>query len=136
MPAKKGALRRFLTWTPGYEHTEEFLGDRDQIFRSCVDAISQCGFRVMGSSEKTGLIARARMSSRSYGEVINVDVNEKGAVHIRSACTGVPLQLVAFGKNKDNVNAIFSALEKFLPRPPYQETPAEPHEGGESRTGA
>jgi hypothetical protein len=135
MPAKKG-LWKFLTGMRSYEDTEEFLGDRDHILRSCVDAISQCGFRVMGSNEGTGLIAQARMSSRSWGEVINVDVSEKGAVHIRSACTGVPFQLVDFGKNRDNVNAIFSALEEFLPRPPYQEAPAEPHEGGESGTGA
>ena len=57
------------------------------------------------------------MGLRSWGENITI-VSADGRADIKSSCRGI--QLVDYGKNKANVNALFSALEQLLPSQPQQ----------------
>jgi len=102
-----------------HESSMTFPAGRDEVFQACLQAISQCGFRVLGSNREAGQIdARARMSLRSWGENITVTIRDGGIVDIKSSCRGI--QVIDYGKNRANVNALFSALGTFLPSQPQQ----------------
>lgn len=90
---------------------------RSEVFEACLKAVDQCGFRVVASNPETGQIeARTKMGFRSWGEIITITVGAEGTVGIKSACRG--LQMVDYGKNKANVNALSSALRTLVLRPP------------------
>ena len=94
-----------------------FPAGRDEVFQACMRAVSQCGFRVADSDPETGQIeAKARMGMRSWGENITINISAEGRADIKSSCRGI--QLIDYGKNKANVNALFSALGLLLPPQP------------------
>jgi hypothetical protein len=79
----------------------------------------QCGFRIAGSDPEAGQIeARSKMSMRSWGEKITITTSAAGRADIKSTCYWI--QTVDWGKNKANVNALFSALRQLLPPQPQQ----------------
>jgi hypothetical protein len=93
--------------------------ERSEAFEACLKAVDQCGFRVVASNPETGQIeARTKMGMRSWGEIITIAVGTEGTVDIKSSCRGI--QMVDYGKNKANVNALCSALATLVPRPPQQ----------------
>jgi hypothetical protein len=95
-----------------------FPAARDQVFQACMQAVSQCGFSIVESNAEAAQIkARSSMGLRSWGENITI-VSADGRADIKSSCRGI--QLVDYGKNKANVNALFSALEQLLPSQPQQ----------------
>jgi hypothetical protein len=90
-----------------------------EVFEACLKAVDQCGFRVAASNPETGQIeARTKMGIRSWGEIITIAVGAEGTVGIKSSCRG--MQMVDYGKNKANVNALSSALATLVPRPPQR----------------
>ncbi|HEX9541060.1 MAG TPA: hypothetical protein VGA04_23085 [Streptosporangiaceae bacterium] len=93
--------------------------ERSEVFEACLKAVQECGFRVVASNPETGQIeARTKMGIRSWGEIITITVGAEGTVDIKSSCRGI--QMVDYGKNKANVNALSSALGMLVPRPPQQ----------------
>ena len=102
-----------------YQHGTNFPAGMDEVFQACVKAVSQCGFRIAGSDPEAGQIeARSKMSMRSWGEKITITTSAAGRVDIKSTCYWI--QTVDWGKNKANVNALFSALRQLLPPHPQQ----------------
>lgn len=102
-----------------YQGSMTFPAGRDEIFQACMTAVPQCGFRVAESNAAAGHIeARSKMGMRSWGENITITAGAAGAVDIKSSCRGI--QLIDYGKNKANVNALFSALGLLLPPRPAQ----------------
>jgi len=96
-----------------------FPASRDEAFEACTKAVSQCGFRIAESNPEAGQIeARTRMGLRSWGERITITISAEGRADIKSSCRGI--QVVDYGKNKANVNALFSALGSLLPPQPQQ----------------
>jgi hypothetical protein len=96
-----------------------FPAGRDEVFQACMQAVSQCGFRTAESKPEAGQIeAKTRMGLRSWGENITITVSAEGRADIKSSCRGI--QLVDYGKNKANVNALFSAVGLLLPPQPQQ----------------
>jgi len=96
-----------------YQHGMNFPAGVDEVFQACVKAVSQCGFRIAGSDPESGQVeARAKISMRSWGEKIIITTSAAGRVDIKSTC--FLIQVVDWGKNKDNVNALFSALGQLL----------------------
>jgi hypothetical protein len=57
--------------------------------------------------------ARARVNVRSWGENITVTVGADGKTEIVSECR-VPTSVVDWGKNRSNVNRLFSLLRMTL----------------------
>jgi hypothetical protein len=97
-----------------YQRGMNFPADTDEVFQACVKAVSQCGFRIAGSDPEAGQIeARSKISMRSWGEKITITTSPAGRVDIKSTCYWI--QVVDWGKNKANVNALFSALGQLLP---------------------
>ena len=93
--------------------------ERSEVFEACLKAVHQCGFRVVASNPETGQIeARTKIGIRSWGENITITVGTEGTVDIKSSCRGI--QMVDYGKNKANVNALSSALGMLVPSPPQQ----------------
>lgn len=102
-----------------YQSSMAVSAGRSEVFEACLKAVSQCGFRVVASNPETGQIeARTKIGIRSWGENITIAVGAEGTVGIKSSCRGI--QIVDYGKNKANVNALSSALEALVPRPPQQ----------------
>ena len=88
--------------------------ERSEVFGACLKAVDQCGFRVVASNPETGQIeARTKMGIRSWGEIITITAGAGGKVDIKSSCRGI--QMVDYGKNKANVNALSAALGTLLP---------------------
>ena len=71
-------------------------------------------------------------SAKSYGEKITVTLKmlAQGGVwvDVHSEC-GMPTQLFDMGKNKQNVELIFSYLENGMPAPAVQQNTAAPQAG-------
>jgi hypothetical protein len=96
-----------------------FSAGRDEVFQACIKAVSQCGFRIVESNPEAAQIkARTRVGLRSWGENITIIVSADSTVDIKSSCRGI--QVVDYGKNKANINALFSALGQLLPSGPQQ----------------
>lgn len=96
-----------------YQGSMTFPASGSDVFQACLQAVPQCKFRIVSSNAGTGEInASARMGFRSWGERIAITVGADGRVEIRSSCRGI--QLVDYGKNKANVNALFSALARLV----------------------
>jgi hypothetical protein len=67
------------------------------------------------------------------GEVVEITIDASSVVRARSTLGGPrgegrDLKLVSWGKNRDNIDALFYALEKILGLDPYQEKSTEPPE--------
>lgn len=91
-----------------------FPASGSRVFQACLQAVPQCKFRVVSSNPESGEIhARASMGFRSWGENIAINVSGDGRVDIKSSCRGI--QLVDYGKNRANVDALFSALAVLVP---------------------
>ncbi len=102
-----------------HQDSMTFPAGRDEVFQACMKAVSQCGFRIAESKPGAGQIeARTRMGLRSWGENITITVSTEGTADIKSSCRGI--QVVDYGKNKANVNELFSALRLLLPGQPQQ----------------
>jgi hypothetical protein len=100
-----------------HESYMTFSSSKDELFQACMQAVPQCGFRIAESDPEAGQIeARTKMGIRSWGEIITITVRTDGRADIKSSCRGI--QAVDYGKNKANVNALFSALGQLLPQPP------------------
>ena len=100
-----------------YQDNKAFPGDKDEIFRACAEAISQCRFRIMKTDPTSGEIwAR---TGRWSGEDITIIVHNEGMVYIKSVSivfSRTVAQLTDYGKNRDNVDALFSVLGQLLSR--------------------
>jgi hypothetical protein len=102
-----------------HQRNMTFSASRDEVFQACMKAVSQCGFRIAESNPEAGQIeAKARMGMRSWGEHITITASTAGRVDIKSSCRWI--QVIDYGKNKANVNALFSALGLLLPPQPQQ----------------
>jgi hypothetical protein len=96
-----------------------FAASKDEIFQACLKAAQQCGFNVTASDPEAGQIAATtKMGVRSWGEKIAISVSADGRTDVSSTCRGI--QLVDYGKNKQNVNAFLSGLTSLLPSPAPQ----------------
>lgn len=97
-----------------HQGTMVFSAGRDELVQACLRAVAQCGFTLGASNPESGQItASARMGMRSWGEKITITVGADGRTDIKSACRGI--QLIDYGKNKANVNALFAAIGQSLP---------------------
>ena len=102
-----------------HQRSMTFPAGKDEVFQACMKAVSQCGFRIAESHPEAGQIeARAKIGMRSWGERITITTSAAGKVDIQSTCRWI--QIVDYGKNKANVNALFSALGLLLPPRPQQ----------------
>ena len=97
-----------------YKGSMAFPASGDHVFQACLQAAPQCKFRVVSSNPEAGEIhARASMGFRSWGENIAINVSSDGRVDVKSSCRGI--QLVDYGKNRANVDALFAALAVLVP---------------------
>lgn len=97
-----------------YKSSKPFPASGSAVFQACLQAVPQCKFRVVSSNPESGEIrARASMGFRSWGENIAINVSGDGRVDIKSSCRGI--QLVDYGKNRANVDSLFSALAVLVP---------------------
>ena len=97
-----------------HQGTMVFPAGKEQLFQACLRAVGQCGFTLGASNPEAGVIAAsARMGMRSWGEKITITIAPDGRTDIRSTCRGI--QLIDYGKNKANVNALFAAIGQSLP---------------------
>jgi hypothetical protein len=98
-----------------YQASMAFPASGGEVFRACLEAVAQCGFRPGEASAETGQItATAGIGMRSWGERIAISVGADGRVEITSACRGI--QLVDYGKNKANVTALLTSIGQRLPQ--------------------
>jgi hypothetical protein len=96
-----------------YQGSMTFPAGSDEVFQACLRAVPQCGFRIAEPDPEARLIkARARMGMRSWGENITITISADGRADIKSSCRWI--QVIDYGKNKANVNALFSALGLLL----------------------
>jgi uncharacterized protein DUF1499 len=100
--------------TVSYRYSMRFPGSREQINQACLEAVRQSGFTIRESDRAAGQIsARARVNFRSWGERIHVYVDTENRVDITSE-SRYPLTLVDWGKNRWNVERIFTRLTSLL----------------------
>jgi hypothetical protein len=102
--------------TVSYRNNMLFPGTREQISQACLEAVRLSGYKVRESDLAAGQIrARAGVTARSWGENIYVCIDAEDRVDITSK-SRFPLTLVDWGKNRSNVERIFTRLESLLGR--------------------
>ncbi len=100
--------------TVSYRYAMRLPGTREQINQACLEAIRQSGFTIRESDLAAGRISvRARVTFRSWGGNIHVYVDTDDRVEITSK-SRFPLTLVDWGKNRWNVERIFTRLKSLL----------------------
>ena len=100
--------------TKRYRYNRAFSGTREQVFQACLEAVTQCGFRIDSSSPVGGQIrAQTRVSFRSWGENIVVAIDSEGRVDIMSE-SKVIFTTNDWGKNEANVEKLFSRIALLL----------------------
>jgi hypothetical protein len=100
--------------TANYQVSRHFATDFDILFMKCQESIRICGFTVQESNSSTGrIMAYAHASWKSFGEVVEIQIDRNGEVKIKSTCA-LPTTLVAYGKNQKNVQIIFEKLDSLL----------------------
>jgi hypothetical protein len=100
--------------TVTYRNNMRFPGTREQISQACLEAVRQSGFKVRESDLAAGQItAKAGVNVRTWGENIHVYVDPEDRVYITSK-SRFPLTLVDWGKNRWNVERIFTRLASLL----------------------
>ena len=100
--------------TVTYWNNMRFPGTREQISQACLEAVRQSGFKIRESDLAAGQItAKAGVNLRTWGENIHVHVGPGDRVDIISASRW-PLTLVDWGKNRWNVDRIFTRLATLL----------------------
>jgi hypothetical protein len=99
------------------EQSKFAQGDYPTVFNTMLEALKEAEFGVKESDQEKGYIKTVKgFSLSSYGENIEIFFKQAGdriEIKIRSACVS-PTQLIDFGKNKKNVNAIFESLAKRI----------------------
>jgi hypothetical protein len=94
-----------------FEAEKFFANKYDELLLGCREAIIRSGFQLREFDPASGRVkAKAPMSWRSYGDNITIQVNQKGIVSARSEC----LNLLDFGKNKENITIFFDNLSALL----------------------
>ncbi len=100
-----------------HEETRHYALATALLFEGGCAALSDCGFTIERALPDEGRIeASAGVNWKSFGEDIELTVRD-GAVHARSSCK-VSTTVFDFGRNRQNVEAIFRALESSLARLP------------------
>ena len=100
-----------------HEDRRQYAVSTALLFERCRDALSECGFTIERALPAAGRIeANAGVNWKSFGETIELTVQD-GTVHVRSSCK-VSTTVFDFGRNRQNVEAIFRALESSLARRP------------------
>lgn len=100
-----------------HEDRRQYAVSTALLFERCRDALSECGFTIERALPAEGrLEANAGVNWKSFGETIELTVQD-GTVHVRSSCK-VSTTVFDFGRNRQNVEAIFRALESSLARRP------------------
>lgn len=97
-----------------YQMRRQYTLNYNSLFMQCQEAINPCAFNLQESDSLSGYIkARARVSWKSLGEEIELRINHKGMVTVRSISL-LPTTLFDYGKNKANVESFFRALDTLL----------------------
>ncbi len=112
---------------PSHEAVRQYPLAAAQLFDECRRALAECGFTIERELPAEGRIdASGGINWKSFGESITLTVQD-GAVHARSSCK-VSTTVFDFGRNRQNVEAIFRALASSLARrsQPLDETAAPP----------
>lgn len=102
-----------------------------RLFDRCRGALVESGFTIERELPAEGRIeASGGVNWKSFGEHIELRV-EGATVHVRSSCK-VSTTVFDFGRNRQNVDAVFKALESSLARMPpdrsgsVEATPSSP----------
>lgn len=97
-----------------YRYNRGYPRTREEVFRACLEAVRQSGFRVRKSDPHGGWIrASARMGFRSWGESIDVSLDREGRVDVTSESL-FPFTVADWGKNRDNVYRILDRVGLIL----------------------
>ena len=118
----KISVQRFVD--AGYENTEsvrqltsiDLAVPYDKVFRLCVAALKELGFRRIQEDLPGGVIkVKTRLSWKSFGEIVEIQITNLGdretKVRIRSD-PRVPSTSLDYGKNLDNVIRVEAAIRR------------------------
>lgn len=96
--------------TAKYEDSQIIKLNKEQLIEKIKTALDTSNMVVKEINVEEGIIrAKAKLNFWSWSENIHVNIADDGNVRIKSICA-FPLQIYAWGKNKRNVNIIFSNL--------------------------
>ena len=108
--------------TASYQMHRQYVVSYDSLFVKCQEAVKFCGFNLQESDSLSGYIkVKARMSWKSVGEEIELRINYKGIINVRSISV-VPTTIFDYGKNKANVESLFSTLDMLLGSENFEDT--------------
>lgn len=93
-----------------YKDTKKINYDKLQAMERVIDALNTLKYRILEKDERSGVItARSRLNIWSWTEKVVVNIEDCGHVSVESKCT-LPTQVVDWGKNRRNVEKVFSLI--------------------------
>jgi len=98
-----------------HSNTKTYSASKDIIFREALNALNSLRMQIEKSDEPNGIIeAKVGASFLTWGHWIKIAITPlKGgsSVYVESRAK----QLIAYGKDAENVNSIFAELDKRIP---------------------
>jgi hypothetical protein len=97
-----------------YFETKKFDKSALDLFDLSVKALDKCSFRVVKTDkDNKKILATVGISFASWGENISVEIDDDANLSIVSKLA-FPLQIIDWGKNRQNVNKFFTELQKII----------------------
>jgi len=113
--------------SPMANATKNYSASKNVVFKEALNAINALGFEIKNSDESNGIIEAKKGATflHSTGQRVKVVVGPSGEgaqVYVESGM----MQLVDYGKNRENVNNIFAELDKRILSPAQGYAPSPP----------
>lgn len=100
--------------TANYQLSRQYTLDFELLLKKCQEAIKICNFSLKESNCSSGYIkATAKLGWKSFGENIELWINNNGMVKARST-SSISTTFVDYGKNRENVEMLFKTLDALL----------------------
>lgn len=97
--------------------TKKYPNPYNDVLNAILQGIKDCGFSKKTADWSSGyIVVSTGASLRSWGEQIEIQVSEaEGSTEV-SITSSPQAQLIDWGKSRENIDRLFTAIEKYLKR--------------------
>lgn len=97
------------------KEVRKYHASYNKAFDCVIQAVNDCGFSIVTKNRQTGIINLSTgFSFRSWGETITIQISAFDGIVKISIESASKAQLIDWGKNHENIDAIITTLDQCL----------------------